>query len=378
VQELLNTTVGFISIVLAGIFILCLIIQLFYYLFFYLRLAWYKPKTKNTNYFPVSVVICAHDEAENLEKFLPSVLEQEYQNYEVVVVNDCSEDETEDVLKRFACKYSNLRYTTIKKDEKFTHGKKLALTIGIKTAKHETVLLTDADCYLPDKTWIQQIVENYTPATDIVLGYGGYERGRGFLNKFIRFDTFFIGLQYLSFAKAGFPYMGVGRNLSYKKAIFFKNKGFATHARLQSGDDDLFVNETASRKNTSIVISPDSITRSLPKKRFSYWLRQKRRHRTTFKRYKYIHKVLLATEPMSRVFFYGSFIALLSLNFFPLYVILAFSTRFLLQLVVIYFATKRLQERDLFLYSPIFDILFIFTGLIIVFSGKHRNLYAWR
>jgi poly-beta-1,6-N-acetyl-D-glucosamine synthase len=378
VQELLNTTIGVISVILAGIFILCLIIQLFYYLFFYLRLAWYKPKIKNTDSFPISVIICAHDESENLETFLPSVLEQEYKNYEVVVVNDCSEDETEDVLKRLTFKYSNLRYTTIKKDEKFTHGKKLALTIGIKAAKYETVLLTDADCYIPGKNWIQQVVENYTPSTDIVLGYGGYEKGKGFLNKFIRFDTFFIGLQYLTFASAGFPYMGVGRNLSYKKTIFFKNKGFASHARLQSGDDDLFVNETATRKNTNIVVTPDSITRSIPKKKFSYWIRQKRRHRTTYKRYRYMHKALLATEPLSRVFFYGSFITLLSLNFFSLYVLFAFAVRFVLQLIVLYFATRRLQERDLFLYSPLFDILFIFTGLIIVFSGKHRNLYAWR
>jgi biofilm PGA synthesis N-glycosyltransferase PgaC len=378
VQELLNTTVGVICVVLAGILILCLFIQLFYYLYFYLRLAWYKPKTKNTDNFAVSVIICAHDEAENLEKFLPSVLEQEYKNFEVIVVNDCSEDETEDVLKRFSYKYSNLRYTTIKKDEKFTHGKKLALTVGIKSAKHETVLLTDADCYVPGKKWIQQMVENYSPTTDIVLGYGGYEKQKGFLNKFIRYDTFFIGLQYLTFASAGFPYMGVGRNLSYKKNIFFKNKGFASHARLQSGDDDLFVNETASRKNTNIVMTPDSITRSIPKTKFSYWFRQKRRHRTTYKRYRSIHKVLLATEPISRVFFSASFIALLSLNFFPLYILLAIAIRLISQLIVFYFATRRLQEKDLFLYSPLFDILFIFTGLIIVFSGKQRNLYAWR
>ena len=332
----------------------------------------------NSDFFPVSVVICAHDEAENLEKFLPSVLEQDYPNFEVVVVNDCSEDETEDVLKRLTYRYPKLRHTTIKKDEKFTHGKKLALTIGIKSAQHEVILLTDADCYVSGKKWIQNFVENYSPSTEILLGYGGYEKQKGLLNKFIRFDTFFIGLQYFSFARAGFPYMGVGRNLSYKKSLFFKNKGFASHARIQSGDDDLFVNETAHKRNTNIVVASESITWSVPEKRFSYWLRQKRRHRSTFKRYRPIHKLLLAIEPISRFFYYGSFAALLSLNFFTMYVLIAFAVRLILQMVVIYFASRRLNEKDLFLYSPLFDIVFIFTGLMIVFSKKQRIQYAWR
>ena len=377
-QEFLQSGKGVICLVLAGIFALCLIVQLFYYLFFYLRLAFHKPKINNTDYFPVSVVICARDEAENLENFLPSVLEQDYPEFEVVVVNDCSEDETEDVLKRLANKYPKLRFTTIKKDEKFVHGKKLALTIGIKSALHEVVLFTDADCYMSGNQWIKEVVQNYSPSTEIVLGYGGYEKRKGFLNKFIRFDTFFIGMQYLAFAKAGLPYMGVGRNMSYKKSLFFKNKGFASHARLDSGDDDLFVNETASKRNTNIVFSSNSVTWSVPKTKLSSWVRQKRRHRTTFKRYRMNHRLLLAFEPLSRVFFYVSFAALLSLNFFPVYLLIAFLVRLLTQLLVYYFAGIRLQEKDLFLYSPLFDIVFILTGLIIVFSRKHRNLYAWR
>lgn len=359
-------------------FSLCLVIQLFYYLFFYLRLAFHKSKISNTGYFPVSVVICARDEAENLEKFLPSILEQDYPDFEVVVVNDCSEDETEDVLKRMTYKYPKLRFTSIKKDEKFVHGKKLALTIGIKSALHEVVLFTDADCYVSGNQWIKEMVQSCSPSTEIILGYGGYEKRKGFLNKFIRFDTFFIGMQYLAFAKAGIPYMGVGRNLSYKKELFFKNKGFASHARLDSGDDDLFVNETASKRNTAVVISQGGITWSVPKTKFSSWIRQKRRHRTTFKRYRWNHRVLLAAEPLSRFFFYLSGASLLALGFFPMYLLIVFSARLLTQVLVFYFAGVRLQEKDLFLYSPLFDIVFIITGLIIVFSRKHRNLYAWR
>ncbi|MBI5539979.1 MAG: glycosyltransferase [Bacteroidia bacterium] len=377
-KELLQTTEGVIILSITGLFALSLLIQLFYYLFFYLRLAWGKVKINENNNEPVSVIICAREEAENLEKFLPLVLEQDYPNFEVIVVNDCSEDHTENVLKNFQLKYSNLRYTTIKKDEKFTHGKKLAQTIGIKSAINEKLIFTDADCYPTSNQWIKNISGSFQSKTEILLAYGGYERAPGFLNKLIRFDTFFIALQYLTFARAGIPYMGVGRNLSYLKGLFFRNKGFASHARLLSGDDDLFVNETATSKNTSILINTESITRSIPKKKFIYWLRQKKRHRTTFPRYKFSHKFLLALEPISRLLFYASFTTLLVFQFFPLWIIIAFSIRLIIQLLTLYFATKRLQEKDLLLYSPIFDLLFIFIGFMIKFSGKFRNPYVWR
>ena len=377
-KELLQTTQGLVILTIAGLFVISLFIQLFYYLFFYLRLAWYKPVLLKTTAEPFSVIICAHNEAENLEKFLPLVLQQDYPEFEVIVVNDCSDDYSEDLLKKIRLKYSNLKFTTIKKDEKFIHGKKLAQTIGIKSAKYETLLFIDADCYPESDKWIKNVSESYQTKTEIVLGYGGYEKAHGFLNKLIRFDTLFIGMQYLTFARAGLPYMGVGRNLSYKKNLFFKNKGFATHVRLQSGDDDLFVNETANNKNTGIVISPESITRSIPKKRFIYWLRQKRRHHTTFGHYKNAHKVLLGAEPISRMFFYSCFVILLVLNFFPLFVLITFIIRLIVQLMTLYFATSRLLEKDLLLYSPIFDVLIIFTGFMIIFSGKHRNLYAWK
>ncbi|PIY03044.1 MAG: glycosyl transferase family 2 [Bacteroidetes bacterium CG_4_10_14_3_um_filter_31_20] len=377
VSEYFNSFVGVIIFVVAVLFAISFIVQLFYYLFFYLQLAFVKEQNNIEN-IPISVIICAHDEAENLEIFLPLVLKQNYPTFEVIVVNDCSEDNTEDVLKIFQKQYFNLNVTTIKKDEKFTHGKKLAQTIGIKAAKYETLLFTDADCYPENENWIKSVCSNYRTSTEIVLGYGAYEKTKGFLNKVIRFDTFFIALQYLSFALAGVPYMGVGRNLSYKKNLFFKNKGFANHARLLSGDDDLFVNETADSKNTKVAINAHSFTLSVPKKKFNFWLSQKKRHRTTFTRYKLKHKVLLALEPISRMLFYVCLITLLAFNFYPIIVISFFALRLIVQMLVIYFATRKLHEKDLLLYSPIFDFIFIFIGFIIFFSRKHKNPYAWR
>ncbi len=246
----------------------CLVgaIQLFYYIFIYLRLPIHKPVTEPEIFEPVSVVICARNEAENIEKYLPVILNQDYPDFEVVVVNDCSLDETEDILKRFKNQYSNLKTTFIKEDEKFNHSKKLALTVGIKAAKNEWLLLTDADCVPENNQWLKTMAKNFKTDSSILLGYGGYFQKPGLLNIIIRYETAIIAIQYFSFALFGIPYMGVGRNLAYRKSLFFANKGFASHARLVSGDDDLFVNEVATA--TNITIEPFAHTRSEAKDTF--------------------------------------------------------------------------------------------------------------
>ena len=291
----LSLEFGNIILIVGIVWLLAVFIQLFYYLFFYLRIV-QKPHTTPTHTPPVSVIICARNEEENLKQYLPSILNQNYPQYEVIVVNDASEDNSAWVLDAFAKQYSHLKISTIKKDEKFNHSKKLAVTIGIKAASYEYLLFTDADCEACSSDWIKQMVQSYKPDTEIVLGYGGYIKTKGLLNKLIRFDSLFIAMQYMGFAKAGIPYMGVGRNLSYKKTLFFNNKGFANHASLQSGDDDLFVNETANKQNTEI--NTTAHTRSKAKKSFALWLIQKKRHQTTFHRYKKHHQFLLINEPI--------------------------------------------------------------------------------
>ena len=213
-----------------------------------------------------------------LRKYIHVVLEQVYPDFEVIVVNDCSWDESGIYLEELQNKYKHLKIVTIKEQEKYRHAKKFALTLGIKSAKNDILLFTDADCMPASSTWIRDMHAHFNSGTEIVLGYGSYRKEKGFLNKMIRFDTFFIALQYFSFALTGMPYMGVGRNLSYRKSLFFGTKGFARHYHLLSGDDDLFVNENATDKNTEIEIQPDSFTYSDPKKTFGEWFRQKARH----------------------------------------------------------------------------------------------------
>jgi len=359
---------------------LSLLIQLYYYFFYYSRILFYKKKQNlDSEKKPVSVIICARNEEENLEKNLPSILTQDYPDYEVIVVNDCSEDDSEFVLERLQKKYKHLKTTTIKQDEKFHHSKKLALTIGIKAAKNELLLLTDADCVAQSNKWIEKMQANFSDKTEIILGYGGYRREKKLINNLIRFDTLFIAIQYLTFALAKKAYMGVGRNLAYKKSLFFKHKGFASHNHIESGDDDLFIKEASTKKNTKIEISKESITRSEAEKSFSGWFKQKRRHSTTGKLYKFGSKWRIFWENFSRVSYYTLFaISLIFFTQFYIYILAAFGFRMMLQLIIFKVAINKLDEKNIMISSLLYDILMPFLSFSLLLANYFNKKRKWK
>lgn len=358
-------------------------IQLFYYWFFYARLSFHKQKLSENDMEPVSVIVCAKNESEHVANFLPRVLEQEYPNYEVIVVNDCSSDETEMVLAQLKMRYKHLRYTNIEEDYTFKHNKKLAITVGVKAAKYENLVFIDADCYPETNKWLFNMQQAFSWSKELVLGYGGFEMKPGLLNKMIRYDGLFVAMNYISYAKAGIPYMGVGRNMAYKKSLFFKNKGFASNYELNSGDDDLFVNETATKANTGVVINKESLVRTPPKITFPEYYRQKRRHFSTASRYKTSHKTLLLLEIFSRYAFFLSAVPAALLAGIPLlwYVLGAFALRMLTHLTIVKFSMIRLKEKNLLLYSPLFDVLLpIIHGMVFVsnYMYAQRKKNKWR
>jgi len=334
-----------------------LLVQWVYYLFYFLKLTLHKQK-ENTNYQPpVSVVICAKNELENLQQFLPLVLQQKYPNYEVVVVNDCSWDNSYDFLKELAIQYPHLRVADIKEVYGREHGKKFALTIGIKAAKHEIVLLTDADCYPSSENWISEMINTYDDETQVVLGYGKYERNNGILNLLIRWETFFNSVLYFSRTLLGKPYMAVGRNLSYKKQNFFAQKGFASHMHIESGDDDLFIQSIAKEDNTKICINKDSHTVSLAKKTWMSWFRQKKRHQSTAKYYKSGDRLYLWLYPLSLLLFYVIALVGLVLQYNMLIIIVALFLRAILQICILHSLAKKLNEKQVSWLAPFLEII---------------------
>ncbi|MBS1510465.1 MAG: glycosyltransferase [Bacteroidetes bacterium] len=359
-------------------FCLIALIQLFYYLYFFMRLAFYKPSVKTTSRtHPVSVVICARDEAANLAKNLPGALVQQYRTtHEVIVVNDNSYDDSKYLLEEFQKTFRQLHVVELKQEAKFIPGKKFPLSVGIKTAKYEVLLLTDADCVPASEFWMDKMQETYDDTTEIVLGYGPYHKKSGLLNKLIRWETFHTALQYLSYALAGKPYMGVGRNLSYKRTLFFKHKGFTAHNNIASGDDDLFIKTAANAGNTKINIDPDTFTLSEPASSFGEWMKQKRRHYSTSKYYKPVHKFLLGLYSFSHFIFYPLFV--LSLLFFPWpFAVAVFGIRFLIQAIVLFYCMKRLKEKDLFGWFWLLDIWMFFYYFIFSFALFKKPKRSW-
>jgi poly-beta-1,6-N-acetyl-D-glucosamine synthase len=355
---------------ISGIFLFSLLTQLIYYFFIYSRIIFHRRDPLHYQELkPVSVIICARNEENNLRAFLPKVLEQVYPLYEVIVVNDCSWDNTKELLEELSQKYKHLKTTTIREDEKFRHGKKLAVTVGIKAASYEQLLLTDADCEPASENWLKEMQKNFSKEKELVLGYGGYFREKGILNNLIRYETMTIAMQYMGYALAGMPYMGVGRNLAYKRDLFFRNKGFANHLDIMSGDDDLFVQQVACKKNTTVQFSHDSHTRSIPEKTTGSWFSQKKRHLTTGWRYKGKIKFFLSLEVFTRYLLIASFIFLLINEFYTPYLIGLFLLRFLVFLTVIKFVMKRLNEKYLFIPSLFYDILLPLTNIAAIISN---------
>jgi glycosyltransferase involved in cell wall biosynthesis len=355
------------------------LIQVFYYLFFFTRIAFYKYKAKAVSQtHPVSVVVCARDEAANLTKNLPGILIQKYNTtHEVILVNDNSLDESKYILDAFSKKFRQLHIVELTQEAKHIPGKKFPLSIGIKTAKYETLLLTDADCIPATEFWIDKMQQGYNDQTEIVLGYGAYNKKKGLLNKLIRWEAFHSALQYLSYAQAGLPYMGVGRNLSYKRGVFFRHKGFSAHNHLPSGDDDLFINTAATKKNTEIVIDPDTFTLSEPPKTWSQWVRQKTRHYSTGKYYKAGHKFLLGLYSLTQFLFYPLFAA--AILFFNWEIVLGIlALKLLVQGLVLYKSTEKLDEKDLFPLFILLDIWMFFYYLIFSLSVFKKPRNRWK
>lgn len=344
------------------------------------RLSFHKKRVSNSDYEAVSVIVCARDAHEYLLDLIPAILSQDYPDFELVIVNDCSQDDTEEYLKDLARVNPKINVVNLTQSLNFFHGKKFPLSMGIKSAKHDLLLLTDADCFPTTNQWIKEMVGAYSKDTEIVVGYGPYIERKGLLNKLIRFDTLYIAMQYLSLALAKKPYMGVGRNLSYRKSTFLRNKGFTSHYNIPSGDDDLFISQVANKTNTRISVDAVNRVESEPKKTWATWIRQKKRHYSTGTKYKPYINFILGSLLCSRLVYYPTFISLFFLphafnisygNIYYYIILGIFALLHYISMFIIYHkSAKQLGEKHLGLaFVPFYDCFFmIFTTILGIWS----------
>ena len=360
------------------VFVCSLCIHLFYYFFFFIRLALFKQPESNGQSEPISVIICAWNEEDNLKKNLQGILEQDYPEFEVIVVNDHSVDETDLLLQSWQVKYSHLRVINLSSENARIRGKKFAISLGIKGAKHENLVFTDADCRPKSKYWLQQMNSGFASGKELTLGFGGFEKLPGLFNKLYRYESVHIAMQYMSYALAGMPYMGVGRNLAYKKSLFFQTKGFKNHRHVASGDDDLLVNEVANGANTCIVLDKQSHTVSEPPLNLASWWRQKRRHLSTGGYYRISSKIFLGIFTLTHLLFYLSFFWVLSIETMYWLALCGITVKWICHLSIISVVTRLLDERDLLLFSLLGDLFSPFFNTTVAISNRINPPIRWR
>lgn len=363
------------------LFVLFLVFTLINILFYigYFSFALARPQGASPTNLPVSVIICAKNEAENLQILVPKVLEQDYPDFEVILINDASTDDTLEIMEHFAENDRRVKIVNVQNNEAFWGKKKYALTLGIKKARNPYLLFTDADCIPETAQWITNMASHFTDKNSIILGYGGYLKNKGsLLNKLIRFETLFTALQYFSYARWGSPYMGVGRNLAYTSTEFYNQNGFATHLHVKSGDDDLFVNQAANGENTALCFTTESITRSIPENNLRNWLSQKRRHVSTAILYKKEHKLLLGTFYFSQLAFWTLAILLLALGIQWEIVTAFIILRIIIQYVVFWKAASKLNEKDVIWLTPFLDIFLVFVQLGIFSANLISKPANWK
>ena len=365
----LNHPLAIILLVVIGV---AFIHQIYFYLR-YLRLGGkVTPKTDSDIQLPaVSVIVCAHNEYDNLQDYLSILLEQDYPCYEVIVVDDSSEDGSDLLLERWSRQYSNLYHTFVPRGARVLSNKKLALTIGIKAAHHDYLLLTDADCRPESKHWIREMMQGFSKEqTELVVGFSPYFEKPGLLSHLIGYDTLFNGLQYMGMARAGKPYMGVGRNLAYKRDTFFSTGGFKGLLSNRAGDDDLFVNRIATANNTIVVNNQDTLIWSVPKTTWREWFHQKRRHLSVSPQYRTRSKIQLTLEPLSRGIFYASVLVSAIIGSIELISIALalFLLRLLVQLIIINISARRLNMRRYGLGVIAYDIFLPLITLHIMLT----------
>lgn len=353
-------------------------VQVLYYLILFSRLAFHNPVKPAISEEPFSIVMAAKNEADNLRENLKDLLIQQHPRYQVVVVNDCSWDSTQTILEEYADAYPHLKITTLIEQEKYRHGKKFAIAIGIKGAAYEKLVFTDADCRPASLQWAPMMASCLKDEKQIVIGYGAYKKEKGLLNAWIRFDTAFNAMQYLSYSLAGIPYMGTGRNLAYTRQLFFKNRGFAKHHHLLSGDDDLFVNAVSDKKNTTVLLHPDAFTFSKAEKTFAGWLKQKRRHMSASLYYRFSHRLLLGGFYASQILFYASIIILLLLKTHYALIVSVFLFRLLFVLPVMALAFSKLKEKGLLIFTLFFDVFLTFLYPILAFINLFNKKHTWK
>ena len=361
------------------VFVVVVVLQLVYYLGIFGKFAFAKPQTVTPKRLPVSIMVCAKNDAEKVKTLIPLLIAQNYPDFELVLIDNASSDDTLDIFEAFEKQYKNIRLVKVENNEAFWGNKKYALTLGIKAARKEYLLFIDAHCYPASADWLTNMASQFTMSKTIVIGYSAYEKVKGsFLNKIIRYDALVMATQRFAWAKAGNPYSGDGRNLAYKKEEFFSRNGYINHMNVRVGEDALFINDAATKKNTAICFTPDSFTYSNARTTFKEWATDKNKALYTASFFKPFDKLQLKTYIFLQAAFFILAIALAVLQFNWMFLVPVIVVRYIAGWITMAQSATRLNEKDTAYWFPVMEIILIFTQLYVYTANLFSKKAHWK
>lgn len=369
------------SIALAAVLLVAIVYLCIYYGLYHMRVGLFGRKEPsggdplNDDLPPVSVVLTARNDAAWLKENLVYLLEQDYPNFEVVVVDYLSHDDTQFVLKLLHDYYPHLKIVPFKEDVNLFQGKKYPLSIGIKSAANDILMLADPDCTPKNLLWLRGMVRGYrNKETQIVLGYCGVKRTKTLLGCLQQYDALTYGARYLGSALLGHPYTGSGRNLSYRRSFFFRQGAFIRHYDVADGSDDLFVYQNADRRNTAICINANACLSAEPKKRFAAWHNERRHRVATRNRHSIKDRLHEALPNIANTLLIAAAVLLLLRDTLPWPVLAAaVALKWAWQIVCLSRLTKRFDGGLVHLAAPLLEIYFIIADTILILLPLPNN-----
>lgn len=354
-------------------------IQLVYYLFIFSKFSFAKKTTVSQNNVPISVIICVKNQEDTIQKHIESILEQNYSNFEIVLIDNASSDGTLDIFEEYEKQYANIKLVKVENNEAFWGNKKFALTLGIKAAKNDYLLFTNPNCYPTSTDWISEMSSHFTSEKTIILGYSSIQKVRNsFLNKLIRFENVLSATQVFSWAKAGNPYTGNGTNLAYKRDEFFKTNGFINHMKIRTGEDSLFINQAANGQNTTVCATKNSFVLSDESPNFSQWIHSTRITYSHFSKFKFIDNFKNYLFFISQLLFILLPIILLVSQYQWIIVASVILLRYISTWIVLGFSASKLNEKDVMYWYPIIEIVTLFIQLNIFLTNKVSKPTDWK
>lgn len=372
-------------LILLFFFLVTIAVQLGFHWFFFRRLAFHKPSDHEMSHRaftgPVSVILCVRDEGHHLRRNLSYILEQDYPDYEVMVVDYGSVDDTSEFLDEMKKIHPRLAVISLGSSVSFMRGKKFPLSVGIRSARHDRILLTDAQCRPASRGWIRLVSSHLQNEKEVVLGYCLYRKRTGFFARLVHLDNLWMSIQYLSFALSGRAFKGMGQNMAFKKELFFRVNGFVSHYDILNGHDDLFVNQVSSGHNTAIEVSPASWVLADVGTGFSEWVMQKRARLSMGKRYRREHRRLLLAYQLSWLWLYPLLVILLCIagsSVLGLIVLAVFLLRQASMLFILSKGAGKLDENKNYVFSLIGEPILVLASLLLGLSMAFHKTSAWK